>query len=133
MSAAIVALNEALQLIQGAMSNPEATERAFDLARATMLVIQGRDVLVQTEKDLRESTVSTTEAHRQLHHLQIYAADTRRVLQQLHLRESIALQSHTERVAVLDGLRSRDPAARTALESSFVVSTDAPRPVAAGA
>lgn len=45
------------------------------------------------------------------------------------LRESIA---HQSRVELLTDLRGRDPEAHAGLVASFAVSTDTPRPVAAG-
>lgn len=132
MSAGVDALNMALEALATLRElAPIAGLIEGDLTRVIGLVTQGRDVLVQTEKDLRESVVSGIEAHRQLHHLQLYVAEVRRTLQELGLREAIALQNHGERVKLLTTLRGRDPEPRDAVPS-FAVSTDTPRPVLAG-
>lgn len=129
----VSALNTAIQTLLDQCEVLTAAGLAdSDLRGVITIVEQGRDVLVQNEKDMRVSISSGLAAHKQLLALRTWAADARRTLQELGIRESIALQSHTERVRILNALIARDPEPRAEL-GSFAVSTDAPRPGVEGA
>ncbi len=115
-SPGVTALTDALQLLRLAqIGRLTADELHVTIAR----IEQGRAVLVQTETDLKVCTESSLAAHQRVNALEAG-------VEELYIRESVAMLGHEERIALLQELRHSDPEFRT-----FVVSTDTPRPTAA--